>query len=129
MVSFDEIFGKAYNLVWLTPIAGSTLVLIESILNLERALDAWIGIGVSIIVIIFAVLTRMDVHGSGLALGICSYFLLLSPIGFNGFELGYLLILLGALVSISGGFFTMTNYFVWVGIGAVVVDLIIFFVF
>ena len=129
MVSFDEIFAKGYNYIWLSSIAGSILILVESVLNLENALDAWIGIGISIIVIVFVVLTRLDVHGSGLALGICAYFLILSPIGFNGFELGYLLILLGAVISLSGGLFTYTNYFVWVGIGAVVIDLIIFFVF
>ncbi|MFX1296361.1 MAG: hypothetical protein ACFFD2_16100 [Promethearchaeota archaeon] len=127
MVLIDEILGKCYKYIWLTPIVGSILVLLESILNFEKMLDAGISIGISIIIIIFVILSRFNIHGSGIALGICSYFLLLSPIGFTGFNLGHILILVGSFISISGGLFSYTNYFLWVGIGAVVVDLIIFF--
>jgi hypothetical protein len=129
LVDLNQLYGKAYKYIWLLPIIGSILILIESILHLSATLDVGIGIIISILVIILTILTRKDVHGSGIALGICAYFLILSPLGFSGFMLGSLLILVGALVSISGGFFTYTNFFIWVALGAIVLDLILFFVF
>lgn len=129
LVDLNELFGKAYKYIWLSPIIGSILILVESLLHLSAILDASIGIAISILVIILTILTRKDVYGSGIALGICAYFLILSPLGVTGFTMGSLLILVGALVSISGGFFTYTNFFIWVALGAIVLDLILFFVF
>ena len=128
MINLDELFGKAYNYMWLTAIIGSVIVLIESILNIGKILDAGIGIGISIIVITCAILSRKDVNGTGFAILICSYFLILSPIGFSGFYIGSWLILIGGLISTSGGFFTYTSFFIYVAIGALIVDLISFFI-
>ncbi|NVM31793.1 MAG: hypothetical protein HWN65_23340 [Candidatus Helarchaeota archaeon] len=115
--------------LWITPIIGTILILIESFLNLSSILNASIGIGISIIVIISLLLNQKDVYGTTIVLLICSYFLLLSPFGFGyTWDLGVLLILLGSLFIAEGGFFTAVNFFIYLGIGAVVVDLIIFFV-
>ncbi|NVM55921.1 MAG: hypothetical protein HWN66_19630 [Candidatus Helarchaeota archaeon] len=128
MVEMDLLLGKLMRFLWIAPIIGAILILIESFLNLVSVLDAGIGIGISIIVIISVILSRKDVHGTGAVLLISSFFLLLSPIGISGFDLGYLLILLGAILLTSGGLFTMGNFFIYVAIGAIVVDLIVFFV-
>lgn len=129
MFNFDKIMGKLMRYLWITPIIGTILILIESFLNLSSILNASIGIGISIIVIISLLLNQKDVYGTTIVLLICSYFLLLSPFGFGyTWDLGVLLILLGSLFIAEGGFFTAVNFFIYLGIGAVVVDLIIFFV-
>ncbi len=132
MVRLDEIFGKIYKYIWLTAIIGSILIIVESLLNLNKISDEGFNIGfsigISIIIIICMGLSRKDIYGTGAAMLICSYILLLSPNGFTGFGLGILLILVGAITSASGGIFTYTCYFFYVAIGAIIVDLLIFFI-
>ena len=128
MPNFDKLFGFFYKNIWLLPIVGSILIFIESFLKWGAIVDAATGIVLGVIIIICVILSRKDVHGSGIALGVCAYFLLLSPIGFHGFEIGLLLILVGCITSISGGIYAYVNFFVWVALGAVVVDLIVFFI-
>jgi hypothetical protein len=128
LVRLDELFGKFYKYIWLTAILGSILILVESFLNFNNILDAGFSIGISIIIIVCMGLSRKDVYGTGAAMLICSYILLLSPIGFNGFGLGILFILVGAITSASGGIFTYTCYFFYVAIGAIIVDLLLFFI-
>jgi hypothetical protein len=127
MVNTYEILGKGYKYIWLTAIAGSILVIIESLLNVSNVLESVFSILIGAIVSVCAILSQRHIHGSSFLMLVCASLLLLSPIGFTGFEIGYILMLLGALISTSGGLFTYSIFFVYLAIGAVVVDLIIFF--
>lgn len=128
MVEVDLIMGKIMKNLWLLPIVGATLILIESALNLLNTLDALTGIVLSIIIFISVVLSRKDVYGSGAILLICTFFLLLSPIGYSGFDIGLLLILVGSLFLASGGPFTIGSFFFYIAIGAIIIDFIVFII-
>ncbi len=128
MVNIDMMLGKVMRNLWLTPIIGAALILIQSIINFINIRDAIVGICIGIIVIISAILSRKDVYGSGAALLLCAFFLILSPIGYSGYDIGLLLIILGTLFMASGGFFTMGNFFFYVALGAIITDLILFFI-
>jgi len=127
VVNFDTVFGRAYRHLWLVAIIGCILVSTESLLHYSNVIDAWFSIGLCVSVTICLILTRYDILGSGFAGLACSFILLLSPIGFSGFGLGVLLIVLGALISTSGGLYTYSSFFFYVAIGAVIIDLILFF--
>lgn len=124
MVNTDAIFGKVFKHLWISCIAGCVLVLIESALKLNQWVDAGFSIVLSVILIVCAILNRYDVNGTGFTILICSYILFLSPIGFDGFTIGIILILVGSLLSASGGFFTYTSFLFYIAIGAIVVDII-----
>jgi hypothetical protein len=126
MANMDELFGKIYKYIWVIAIVGSGLVMLESILNMARLLEACFSLGTSIAIVICMVLSRYDVHGTAFAALAGSVILLLSPIGFSGFGLGILLILIGALISTSGGLYTYSSVFFYIAIGAVIVDVIVF---
>ena len=126
MVNMDEISGKIYKYLWVIAIVGSGLVILESILNMTSLLEAWFSLGTSIVIVICMVLTRYDVHGTAFVALAGSVILLLSPIGFSGFGLGIYLILIGALMSTSGGLYTYSSVFFYIAIGAVIVDVIVF---
>ena len=128
MANMDAIFGKIYKYLWVIAIVGSGLVIIESILNLINLLEAWFSLGISIGIVICMVLTRYDVHGTAFAALAGCVILLLSPIGFSGFELGIYLILIGALISTSGGLYTYSSVFFYITIGAVILDVIVFII-
>jgi len=124
-----KLFGKIYANIWICTIIGSIMILIESILNIENILEASISIGIVIIVIISSLLSRKDVYATGIITVAVSYFLLLSPIGYSGYGIAPILILLGGLFSVSGGLlFFAGNFFIYVAIGAVVTDLVILLV-
>jgi hypothetical protein len=124
-----KLSGKIYANIWICTIIGSIMILIESILNIENILEAGISIGISVIVIICSLLSRKDVYATGIIIVACSYFLLLSPIGYSGYGIAPILILLGGLFTVSGGLlFFAGNFFIYVAIGAVVTDLVILLV-
>ena len=129
MVNTIKLFGKIYANIWICAIIGSILILIQSIINIGNTLEAVISIGISVIVIICSLLSRKDVYATGIVIIACSYFLLLSPIGFSGYGVATFLILIGGLFTVSGGFlFFAGNFFIYVAIGAVVTDLVILLV-
>ena len=128
MVNMDKIFGKMMANLWLAPIIGGVLILIESILSIENVVGASFSITVSIIVILSVLLSRKDVHGTGFIVGLCGIILLLSPITISGFEIGYLLIIVGVFFVASGGIIHNVGiFFFYVAIGAIILDIILFF--
>lgn len=128
MTESFKIIGKNLANIWMFAIIGSILVIIQSIINWNTA-ESWLSIGISLIVIVASILSRKEIHMTGITIMICSYFLLLSPIGFSGFFIGTVLILIGGLFTVSGGMlFVIGNFFIYVAIGAIVLDLVIFLV-
>jgi len=127
MVNTDKILVKIMANLWLAPIIGSILIVCESILSIGNVLNASFSIIISIIVITSVLLSRRDVHGTGFIIIVCAYVLLLSPLSISGFELGYMLIIIGALFLASGGLYTIGNFFFYVAIGAIVLDLVMVF--
>jgi hypothetical protein len=129
MADSFKIMGKISANIWMFAIFGSILIIIESLINIWNTAEAWLSIGISLIVIISSILSRKEIHMTGITIIICSYFLLLSPIGFSGFLLGTVLILIGGLFTVSGGMlFVIGNFFIYVAIGAVVIDLVMLLV-
>lgn len=121
-----KLLGKIYANIWICAIIGSIIILIESIINIGNILEASISIGISIIVIVCSLLSRKDIYATGIIIIACSYFLLLSPIGYG---IAPILILLGGFFTVSGGLlFFAGNFFIYVAIGAVITDLVIFLV-
>ncbi|MHA1649910.1 MAG: hypothetical protein ACTSYB_06935 [Candidatus Helarchaeota archaeon] len=129
MPTLDEAFGKIFKNLWIFAIIGSSLIIIQSVLNFISLFAAAISIILCCIVIICIILSRYHFHGTGLISLICSYILLLNPIGFDGFGIGSLLILVGALVSTSGGFYTYTVFFFYLAIGAILLDFVFILIF
>ena len=128
MADSFKVIGRVMANIWMCAIIGSILVIIQSIINWNTA-EAWLSIGISLIVIVASILSRKEIHMTGITIMICSYFLLLSPIGFSGFFIGTVLILIGGLFSVSGGtLFVFGNFFIYVAIGAIVLDLVIFLI-
>jgi len=129
MADTFKIMGKISANLWMCAIFGSILIIIQSILNIWDTAEAWLSIGIGIVIILSSILSRKEVHLTGIVIMICSYFLLLSPIGFSGFFIGTVLILIGGLFTVSGGMlFVFGNFFIYVAIGAVVIDLVILLV-
>ena len=129
MADSFKIMGKISANLWMCAIFGSILITIESIMNISITFEAWLSIGISIIVLTSSILSRKEVHMTGITIIICSYFLLLNPNGFSGFFIGTVLILIGGLFTVSGGMLFVTgNFFIYVAIGAVVIDLVMLFV-
>lgn len=126
MASKDTILGKFMANLWVLPLIGSGVILIEAFIRITHQIDAIFSIILCAIVIIAVIFSRKDVHGTGFTVLICAYIILLSPIGFSGFQIGFILILVGSLFLASGGFFTMSVFFLYVAIGAIVLDLILF---
>jgi len=129
MAETFKIMGKIYGNLWMCAILGSVLIIIQSIINIWNTAEAWLSIVISIIVLISSILSQKEIHMTGITIMICSYFFLLSPIGFSGFFIGTVLILIGGLFTVSGGLlFFIGNFFIYVAIGAIVMDLVIFLV-
>ena len=128
MVNMDKILGKIMANLWLAPIIGGILIVIDSILSIHIILNASFSITISIIVILSVLLSRKDVHGTGFIVGLCAIVLLLSPLTISGFEIGYLLIIVGVFFVASGGIIhNMGIFFFYVAIGAIILDVILFF--
>jgi len=127
MVNTIKLSGKIYANIWICTIIGSIIILIQSLINIGNILEAGISISLSILVIICSILSRKGVYATGIIIMAVSYFLLLSPIGFSGYGIATLLILIGGLFIVSGGLlFFAGNFFIYVAIGAVITDLVIF---
>ncbi len=124
MVTLDELFGKIFKNLWIFAIIGSSLIITQLVLNFTSLFAAAISISLSCIIIICMILSRYHFHGTGLVSLICAYILLLNPTGFDGFGIGSLLILVGALISTSGGFYTYTVFFFYLAIGAIILDFV-----
>lgn len=120
----DYILGKIMAKIWLAPIIGSLLIIIQSILTIDQFIDASFSIAISAVVIVSVLLSRRDVHGTGFIILLCAYSLLLSPWGISGFEVGYLLIIIGALFLASGGLYAIGNFFLYLAVGAIIIDII-----
>ena len=129
MADSFKVIGKLMANIWMCAIIGSILIILESLLNIGNTAEAWLSIGISLIVIVASILSRKEIYMTGITTMICSYFLLLSPFGFSGFFIGTVLVLIGSLFIISGGMlFVIGNFFIYVAFGAVVLDLVIIIV-
>ncbi|MHA1264381.1 MAG: hypothetical protein ACTSRS_04020 [Candidatus Helarchaeota archaeon] len=126
MVKIDFVLGKISANLWVLPIFGSILISIQALLTFDSLFEALFSLSISLVVTIFTLLSRKNIHGSSFVVLICSYILLLSPLGFSGYSVGALLVLVGALLMISGSIFIISVFFFYVTLGAVLLDIILF---